>query len=81
MSRYLVLTKIYFDRKNVRFIRLFTREGDLEHSGCGNTEHRGPKVEYCPDCHLAHINLRKGTTYSTPTHVIYVHVVSGAIQL
>jgi hypothetical protein len=39
MSTYLVLTKIYFDRENVRFIRLFTRaRGDLEYSGCGNTE-------------------------------------------
>jgi hypothetical protein len=23
------------------------------------------RLEYCPACHLAHINLRKGTTYYT----------------
>jgi hypothetical protein len=48
MSTYLVLTKIYFDRENVRFIRLFTREGALEYSRCGNTEHRGPKARVLP---------------------------------
>ncbi len=44
-----------------------------------NTE--AQRLEHCPDCHLAHINLRKGTTYSMPSHLIYVHVGSGAIQL
>ncbi len=47
--------------ETVRFFRLFTREGDIEHTGCGNTEHRGLKArEYCPDCHLAQISWRKG---------------------
>jgi hypothetical protein len=33
----------------------------MKNTGCGNTEHRGLKaIEYCPDCHLAQISLRKG---------------------
>ncbi len=32
----------------------------MEYNGCGNTEHRGLKaIEYCPDCHLAQISLKK----------------------
>ncbi len=33
----------------------------MEYTGCGNSEHRGlnARVEYCPDCHLAQISLRK----------------------
>jgi hypothetical protein len=38
-------TTIYFDRlETVRFFRLFTREGDIEYTGCGNTERRGLKA-------------------------------------
>ncbi len=33
---------IYFDRlETVGFFRLFTTEGVMEYTGCGNTEHRG----------------------------------------
>jgi hypothetical protein len=46
--------------ETVPFFRLFTREeGDIEHTGCGNTEHRDLKAEYCPDCHLACFALLK----------------------
>jgi hypothetical protein len=48
-------------RETVCLFRLFTREGDIEYTGCGNTEHRGLKAKkYCPDCYLAQISLRKG---------------------
>ncbi len=31
-----------FDRlETVSFFHLFTGEGDMEYTGCGNTEHRG----------------------------------------
>jgi|688.fasta_scaffold2221839_2 hypothetical protein len=54
-------TTIYFNiLEIVPFFRLFTREGNIEYTGCGNTEHRGLKaIEYFPDCHLAKIVLRK----------------------
>ncbi len=32
----------------------------MEYTGCGNAEHRGLKVEYCPVCHLGLITLKKG---------------------
>ncbi len=52
---------IYFDRLEiVRFFCLFTREGDMEYTGGGNTEHRGLKAKVRPDCHLAQISLREG---------------------
>ena len=42
-------TTIYFDRlETVRFFRLFTREGDMEYTGYGNTEHRGLKARVLP---------------------------------
>jgi hypothetical protein len=28
------------DQKSTLFSRIFTREGDIEYTGCGNTEHR-----------------------------------------
>ena len=38
-----------FDRlETVRFFRLFTAEGDMEYTGCGNTEHRGLKSRALP---------------------------------
>jgi hypothetical protein len=38
-----------FDRlENVRFFRLFTGEGDMKYTGCGNTEHRGLKARVLP---------------------------------
>ncbi len=38
-----------FDRlETVRFLRLFTREGDMENTGCGNTESRGLKARVLP---------------------------------
>jgi hypothetical protein len=50
-----------FDRlETVRFFRLFTGEGDMENTGRGNTELRGQRLEYCPDCHLAQIRLKRG---------------------
>jgi prepilin-type processing-associated H-X9-DG protein len=35
----------------------------MEYTGCGFSEHRDLKarVEYCPDCHLFKISLRKGS--------------------
>ncbi len=37
---------IFFDRlETVPFINLFTREGNIEYPGCGNTEHRGIRLE------------------------------------
>ncbi len=37
--------KICFNRmETVPFFRLFIREGDIEYTGCGNTEHRGLKA-------------------------------------
>jgi|LakMenEpi03Aug12_release.lakeMendotaPanAssembly.Ray.scaffolds.fasta_scaffold750247_1 hypothetical protein len=39
------------------FSHLFTCKGNIEYTGCGNTERR---LKYCPDCHLAHLSLRKG---------------------
>jgi hypothetical protein len=55
-------TTIYFNRlETVHFFCLFTREGDIEFTGCGNSEHRGLNaVEYCSDCLLAQISLRNG---------------------
>ncbi len=56
-------TTIYFKSlETVHVFRLFTREGDMEYTGCGNTEHRDLKtrVLYRPDCRLAQISLRKG---------------------
>jgi hypothetical protein len=40
--------------ETVRVFRLFTREGDMEYTGCGNTEHRDLKtrVLYRPDCQV-----------------------------
>jgi hypothetical protein len=32
----------------------------MENMGRGNTEPRGLSLEYCPDCHLAQISLRRG---------------------
>jgi hypothetical protein len=33
---------------------LFTCDGDIEYTGCVNTEDRGQKaIDNCPDCHLA----------------------------
>jgi hypothetical protein len=32
----------------------------MEYTGCGNTENRAYRLEYCPDCHLAQISLKKG---------------------
>jgi hypothetical protein len=38
-----------FDRlETILFFRLFTREGDMEYTGCGNTEHRGLKARVLP---------------------------------
>ncbi len=38
-----------FDRlESVRFFRLFTGEGDMENTGRGNTEPRGPKARVLP---------------------------------
>ncbi len=38
-----------FDRlETVRFFRLFTREGDMENTGRGNTEPRGLKARVLP---------------------------------
>ncbi len=38
-----------FDRlENVRFFRLFTGKGDMEYTGCGNTEPRGLKARVLP---------------------------------
>jgi hypothetical protein len=34
---------------------------------CGNTEHRGLRLEYCTDGHLAQISLRKGAS-EQPKH-------------
>jgi len=43
-------TTMYFDRLlvSVRLFRLFTREGDMEYTDCGNTEHRGLKARVLP---------------------------------
>ncbi len=42
-------TMIYFERlQTVCFFRLFTREGDMEYTGCGNTDHRGLKARVLP---------------------------------
>ncbi len=55
---------IYFDRlETVCIFHLFTCEGDMECTGCGNTEHKGLKD--CPDCHLAQISLRKGRRWTS----------------
>jgi hypothetical protein len=40
------------------FSRLFTCEGDMEYTGCGNTEQRGLKTREPPCCHLAQISWR-----------------------
>jgi hypothetical protein len=34
--------------ETVRFVRLFTYEGDTEYTGRGNTEHRGLKARVLP---------------------------------
>ncbi len=34
--------------ENVRFYRLFTGEGDMENTGCGNTGPRGLKARVLP---------------------------------
>ncbi len=34
--------------RTVLFFRLFTFEGDMEYTGCGNTEHRGLKARVMP---------------------------------
>ncbi len=34
---------LFYRLETVNFFRLFTREGDIEYTGCGNTEHRGLK--------------------------------------
>ncbi len=39
---------ILIDRETIPFFRLFTREGDIEYTGCGNTEHRGQKTRLLP---------------------------------
>jgi hypothetical protein len=40
---------VLFDRlETVRCVRLFTRERDMEYTGCGNTEHRGLKARVLP---------------------------------
>jgi len=44
------------------FSCIFTREGYIEYTGCGNTEHRGLKARAPPDCHLGQTSLRKGAT-------------------
>ncbi len=56
-------TMIYLiEIETVCFFRLFTREGYMENTGCGNTEHRGlkarvlPGLPSCPD----YSSLRKG---------------------
>ncbi len=33
---------------NRSLFRLFTREGDIEYTGCGNTENRGLKAKVLP---------------------------------
>ena len=51
----------YFNRlETVPFFRLFTVEGDIEYTGCGNTEHRDQKARVLLECRLAKIGLRKG---------------------
>jgi hypothetical protein len=35
---------LFHRRETVPFFRLFTRQGDMECTGCGNTEHRGLKA-------------------------------------
>jgi hypothetical protein len=43
------LTMIYFDRQEtICLFHLFTREGDMEFMGCGNTEHKGLKARVLP---------------------------------
>ena len=50
-----------FDRLEiVRFFRLFTREGDIEYTGCNNIVQNTLRPKHRPDSHLAQISLRKG---------------------
>jgi hypothetical protein len=38
----------FFRLETIRFFHLFTLQGDMEYSDCGNTEHRGIKARVLP---------------------------------
>jgi hypothetical protein len=59
---------MYFNRlETVSFFHLFTCEGDIEYTGCSNTNTDALRLEYCPDFHLAQISLKNGAS----EHVFY----------
>jgi hypothetical protein len=51
---------LFYRLEAVCFFRLFTGEGDMKTRAEVMQNPEAYRLEYCPDCHLAQISLRRG---------------------